>query len=317
MVSRSGEKWMAWCDTIAIARNQGQEELAQIVGKSANCSLAPSTMSAYSSMRYRFEAFASSLPNARLQLGKLRNLFIAHLIHKQQLKCIPMAVASLNFFYGGLKGGEAELQKLLIDSAKRETPSVRHRKKASEEDIGVIINWALQNDSQENIRGACAILISFLAFLRISETVNVQKNHLQYKGAGIWWLYIPRSKTDQFKKGETVAFKVVDTYKILWDKFFEQFIQGSGEEFLFSSCPGLPSSTDALRKHMNEIFRSAGLHHKGRRTSIIQIWTLEVCNRGTTTSTLHVTRGRFDVFLSVDKAVPQEQPTYLLIICFH
>ncbi|KAK6035887.1 site-specific recombinase, phage integrase family [Cooperia oncophora] len=89
------------------------------------------------------------------------------------------------------------------------------------------------------------------------------KESLQYKGAGIWWLYIPRSKTDQFKKGETVAFKVVDTYKILWDKFFEQFIQGSGEEFLFSSCPGLPSSTDALRKHMNDIFRSAGLHHKG------------------------------------------------------
>ncbi|KAK6035888.1 hypothetical protein COOONC_26608 [Cooperia oncophora] len=66
-----GEKWMAWCDTIAIARNQGQEELAQIVGKSANCSLAPSTMSAYSSMRYRFEAFGFFSPQCAYNWGSL------------------------------------------------------------------------------------------------------------------------------------------------------------------------------------------------------------------------------------------------------
>ncbi|XGW11560.1 hypothetical protein V3C99_012776 [Haemonchus contortus] len=257
----AGPKWTAWSETIATARHEGKEELAQILGKSATNSLSQGTMSAYSAMRIRFETFTSSLSIPRAHLGKLRNLFIAHLVHKDQLKAIPMAIAALNFFYGRLEGGEAELQKLLVDSAKRETSPVVNRRKASEEDVNTVVNWALLDGSRESVEDACAILLSFLAFLRISETANVQKKHVQDKGQGVWWLFIPKSKTDQLKRGTTTAFKVAGAHKSLWDQFMNQSLHKTGDHYLFGSTSG--PATDALRKRINSTLHSAGLHHKG------------------------------------------------------
>ena len=258
-----GTKWSSWAETITAARVEGREELAQIIGVSANTSLAPGTMTAYTSMRIRFADFTSSFNGVNSNLGKYRNLFLAQLIHLGQVKSIPAAVAALNFFYGRLSEGDAELQKLLIDSAKREAAPVIHRKKATEEDIDRVVQWALTEDTGSAITEACIVLLSFLAFLRISEAVNVQKNHLEDKGNGTWWLRIPRSKTDQRGMGTIIAFKVQGASGILWNKFMEMIKESSQSCFIFAATSESRPTTDNVRKRINMVLKKAGLAHRG------------------------------------------------------
>ncbi|RCN40950.1 site-specific recombinase, phage integrase family [Ancylostoma caninum] len=220
-------------------------------------------MEAYSSMRRRFADFSGSFANAGSNLGKYRNLFIAHLIHMGQVKSIPVATAALNFFYGRLDDGDAEVQKLLVDSAKREAPPIIHRRKASQEDIDAIVEWGLRNNSDEAVTESSIILLSFLAFLRIGETACVRKKDSEDKGNGTWWLRIPRSKTDQQRLGSTVAFKVQGKAEELWHKFTKVLKNLREEQFIFATRPGDRPTTDALRKRMNSDLNRAGLGHKG------------------------------------------------------
>ncbi|KHJ82983.1 site-specific recombinase, phage integrase family, partial [Oesophagostomum dentatum] len=257
-----GAKWSSWAETITAARLEGREELAQVIGVSANNSLAPGTMAAYTSMRNRFADFTSSFTSVNSNMGKYRNLFIAQLIHLRQVKSIPVAVAALNFFYGRLSEGDAELQKLLIDSAKRDSPPVIHRRKATEEDIDAVVQWALREDTNAAVTEACIVLLSFLAFLRISETANVRRNHLEDKGNGTWWLRIPRSKTDQRGMGTVIAFKVQETCGILWNRFVEQITKLPKSCFIFATTSGSRPTTDNLRKRINNVLKKAGLAHR-------------------------------------------------------
>ncbi|KAK6045698.1 site-specific recombinase, phage integrase family, partial [Cooperia oncophora] len=259
----AGPKWKAWSETIQSARNAGREELAQIIGTSANKSLAPGTIAAYSSMRRRFDEFTTTLAIEKTHLGKLRNLFLAHLINQNQLKILSTAVASLNFFYGHLEDGEAELQKLLMDSAKKEAPAVMHKEKASEEDVDKMVEWALNMNTAKATEDCCIILLSYLAFLRISETAAVRKEHLQAKGGDIWWLLIPKSKTDQSKRGTEVAFKVQGRRAVLWNKFVALIADKSPHQFIFSPKFAHQPSTDSLRKRIDNVLQGAGLLHKG------------------------------------------------------
>ncbi|KAK6057208.1 site-specific recombinase, phage integrase family, partial [Cooperia oncophora] len=232
----AGPKWKAWSETIQSARNAGREELAQIIGTSANKSLAPGTIAAYSSMRRRFDEFTTTLAIERTHLGKLRNLFLAHLINQNQLKILSTAVASLNFFYGHLEDGEAELQKLLMDSAKKEAPAVMHKEKASEEDVDKMVEWAL--NTAKATEDCCIILLSYLAFLRISETAAS-------------------------KRGTEVAFKVQGRRAVLWNKFVALIADKSPHQFIFSPKFAHQPSTDSLRKRIDNVLQGAGLLHKG------------------------------------------------------
>lgn len=216
-------------------------------------------MKAYASMRRRFSNFASSFSNVNRNMGKYRNLFIAQLIHLGQLKSIPMASAALNFYYGRLDEGDADLHRLLVDSAKRGTSPVVHRKKATQDDIDAVVRWALRDNTNKAITDACIILLSFSAFLRISEVASVQKAHLENKGQGIWWLKIPKSKSDQMKIGTTVAFKIRQEDSILWQKFMDILKSRKREHFIFATSAGDKPTTDDIRKRMKEVLKEAGL----------------------------------------------------------
>ncbi|KHJ74994.1 site-specific recombinase, phage integrase family [Oesophagostomum dentatum] len=159
--------------------------------------------------------------------------------------------------------GDAELQKLLIDSAKRDAAPVTHRKKATEEDIGTVVGWALNKNTKACISAACIILLSFLAFLRVSEAACVRKSHLENKGNDIWWLHIPKSKTDQKGKGTTVAFKVKGIHCTLWNKFMDIIKEETKQFFIFGSASKRKPSADDLRKRITWVLSSAGLGHKG------------------------------------------------------
>ncbi|KAK6024068.1 site-specific recombinase, phage integrase family, partial [Ostertagia ostertagi] len=235
---------------------QAGRQLAQIIVDQLTSHWLPGTIAAYSSMRKRFQDFATTLKIDKSHLGKIRNLFLAHLINENQLKALPMAVAALNFFYGHLERGEADLQKLLIDSAKKQTPAVRHKEKATDEDIDRVVNWALNIDTPKTIEDSCIILLSFIAFLRISETAAVRKEHLERKSTEVWWLLIPKSKTDQIKRGTTVAFRVQGNRAVLWNKFMDRF--------LFDAIPRQPLlKSDSLRRRIKDVLRSCGLHDRG------------------------------------------------------
>ncbi|KAK6016053.1 hypothetical protein OSTOST_18468, partial [Ostertagia ostertagi] len=137
--------------------------------------------------------------------------------HKENQLALPLAVAALNFFYRHLERGEAELQKFLIDLAKKQTPAIRHKEKATDED---------------------------------GYSTDVK------------WLLIPKSKTDQIKRGTTVAFRVQDNRMVLWDKLMGP-IADEPDRFLFSTDSAHPASSDSLRRRINEVLRSCGIQDKG------------------------------------------------------
>ncbi|KAK6061878.1 site-specific recombinase, phage integrase family [Cooperia oncophora] len=150
-----------------------------------------------------------------------------------------------------------------MDSAKKEAPAVMHKEKASEEDVDKMVEWALNMNTAKATEDCCIILLSYLAFLRISETAAVRKEHLQAKGGDIWWLLIPKSKTDQSKRGTEVAFKVQGRRAVLWNKFVALIADKSPHQFIFSPKFAHQPSTDSLRKRIDNVLQGAGLLHKG------------------------------------------------------
>ncbi|PIO71587.1 site-specific recombinase, phage integrase family [Teladorsagia circumcincta] len=169
----------------------------------------------------------------------------------------------INDNQGHLEKGEAELQKLLIGLAKKQTPAVGHKEKATDEDIDRGVNWALNIDTPETMEDSCIILLSFLAFLRINETAAVRKKHLERKSTDVWWLLIPKSKTDQIRRGTTVAFRVQGNRMVLWNKFMGLIADERPGRFLFSTDLAHPPSTDSLRRRISSVLRSCGLQDKG------------------------------------------------------
>ncbi|KHJ96700.1 site-specific recombinase, phage integrase family [Oesophagostomum dentatum] len=206
-------------------------------------------------MRRPFLEFTVPFAEAVSHLGKYRNLLTAHLINRGQTKSISLAIAALNFLYGHLTDGEAELQKLLVDSAKRDMLPVTHRKKATQEDVDAVVQWALKEDTATAITESCIILLLFLAFL-------IRKSHLEDKGGGTWWLKIPKSKIDQRGKGSIVAFNVKGVESVLWNKFIEITKQRSKNQLMFANPTDRKPKTNKLRKRINAVLKNAGLSHK-------------------------------------------------------
>ncbi|KAL6730913.1 hypothetical protein Aduo_001835 [Ancylostoma duodenale] len=178
-------------------------------------------------------------------------------MHAGQNKSIPLTTTALNFYYGRLTDGDAEAQKLFIDSSKRDIAPIVHRTKAIQDDANAVVNWALNEDSEGAITDACIVLLSFLAFLRIGETAGIRKRHLEDKGSEAWWLHIPRSKTDQCAAGATIAFKVQGRDKILWYRFMQILATQPRDQFVFGTTAGSKPTTDALRKRLNTVLISA------------------------------------------------------------
>ncbi|EYC12634.1 hypothetical protein Y032_0046g1335 [Ancylostoma ceylanicum] len=103
----------------------------------------------------------------------------------------------------------------------------------------------------------------FLAFLRVGEAASLRKKHLVCKGNGVWWVHIARSKTDQQKRGNTVAFNIVGQNALLWTRFQEYLDNISEESFIFAPESKYPPTTDLLRKRVNAVLQNAGIGHKG------------------------------------------------------
>ena len=78
-------------------------------------------------------------------LHKLRNVYIAHLIDVGRTRSIGCHVAALAHFFGPLPFDDQEILKALLRSAGRKGLPVKHRVKATLEDMDGIVTWALEN----------------------------------------------------------------------------------------------------------------------------------------------------------------------------
>ncbi|KHJ96805.1 site-specific recombinase, phage integrase family [Oesophagostomum dentatum] len=140
---------------------------------------------------------------------------------------------------------------------------VTHRKKATQEDVDAVVQWALKEDTATAITESSIILLLFLAFLRISEAANIRKSHLEDNGGGTSGVKIPKTKTDQRGKGSIVAFNVKGVESILWNKFIDITTQRNKNQLIFANPADRKPKTDELRKRINAGLKNAGLSHKG------------------------------------------------------
>ena len=245
-----------------LAAKAGMLPLVRIMNSCIDESVAEGTLRIYKRVKKNFISFAKNFAVPASALPKLRNLFLAHLIDTGKMKSIPYHMAALSHFFGSLPAVDKEIQQALLNSTSKRLTPVRQRKKATPRDVHIVLKWALRRNDREAIQGATMILLSFLALLRISELCSVCYSHLEHKEHDLWWLHIPRSKTDQSSKGATVAFRVRGIAALLWEKFFGMVGPFSEQQFIFQLRKGGQMKRDYASRLIKKTLVSAGLGHK-------------------------------------------------------
>ncbi|CAJ0594194.1 unnamed protein product [Cylicocyclus nassatus] len=248
--------------TATLASQSGLKAVASIIDSCIDQSVSTGTLTIYKRVKKNFITFIGKFNVPLTALPQLRNVFIAHLIETGKSRSLGYHISALNHFFGPLTGDDLEVQKALLSMATRKGPPVRHRKKASEEDVNHVITWALKAQTNSALRGAMMILFAFSAFLRLSEVCNLHFSDLSYQGSSIWWLLIQKSKTDQKREGKTVAFYWNSVAKDLWDHYCDAFPPSSPSSFIFSSRSGSAITRDFAARQIQKTLGEAGLGSK-------------------------------------------------------
>ncbi|KAK6010220.1 hypothetical protein OSTOST_24766, partial [Ostertagia ostertagi] len=230
--------------TALLAADRGLEEVGQVIQRCIDQSVAPGTLKIYKRVKARFLGFGRSLKIPALQTPKLRNIFIAHLIHEGEDRSLGYHVSALSHFFGPLPEDDADIPKALLRAASRSRKPVKHRTKASKDDVDKIIEVGLTTDSP----GLMCAATTFQDFT--------------YKGDGAWGILIKRSKTDQQGQGEVVVAKWGLQETKLWQIFCRLKRPLLPQKILFSGKVGEAPSRDFVAKNITKVAKAAGLQHK-------------------------------------------------------
>ncbi|VDM76679.1 unnamed protein product [Strongylus vulgaris] len=139
---------------------------------------------------------------------------------KNQIARIPYQLCPISFH--PLLQDDQDILKALLRSAKKNP--VKYRGKATQYDVDMVIDWALNRKTLSAIAGASAVLLLFVAFLRISELCALRVGDVSYKEDNIWWLtYENRRQIEGV--GAVIAFRLSGQALILWRVFENFFLQ--------------------------------------------------------------------------------------------
>ncbi|KAK6725595.1 hypothetical protein RB195_004112 [Necator americanus] len=246
-------------ETAAVAADAGMDEVAKIINDCLDTAVAPGTLQIYRRVRREFLTFADKFRIPVQAIHKLRNVFLAHLINKGKTRTLGYHIAALTHFFGPLPKVDDEIQRALLRTGNKKRSPVRHRTKASREDVEKVIGWALTKPSVTAVKGASMILLAFLAFLRVSEVIQLRFADLNRKSGDVWWIAIRKSKTDQEGIGCTIAFKMKESEQKLWNMLCNQRSPYLPEEFIFSNISGKPYSRDCASRFIKKTTMDAGL----------------------------------------------------------
>ncbi|KAK6038598.1 site-specific recombinase, phage integrase family [Cooperia oncophora] len=207
-------------------------------------SVAPGTLNIYSRVKARFLAFSQTVGIPAQELPQAAEYFSGASYPQREDRTLGYHVAALAHFFGPLPQDDADIQKALLRGANKTRIPVKHRSKASKEDVDLILAYALRT------------------LLRVSEVRALQFGDFSYHGDGLWWIQVKRSKTDQGGQGATVAVKWGLQETTLWQAFCGLRRPLEPHKFLFSGTSGEPSSRDCVAKRIKKVVAAAGLQHK-------------------------------------------------------
>ncbi|KAK6023853.1 zinc knuckle, partial [Ostertagia ostertagi] len=162
-------RFAAASSTARLAEERGLGEVAQVIQTCIDQSVAPGTLRIYKRVKSRFLKFSKSLRVPASELAKLRNIFIAQLIQEGQDRSLGYHVSALSHFFGPLPEDDADILKALLRAAARSRAPVKHRIKASKEDVDRIIELGLNNSSPAYVSAATSVMLAFSALLRVGE----------------------------------------------------------------------------------------------------------------------------------------------------
>ncbi|KHJ79377.1 site-specific recombinase, phage integrase family [Oesophagostomum dentatum] len=248
-------------EVAVLADNVGLPRIAEIITSCFDSSVAEGTLKIYRRVQKEFLEFAGKFRIPASAVHKLRNVYIAHLIDAGRIRSLGCHVAALAHFFGPLPFDDQEILKALLRSAGRKGPPVKHRVKATLEDLDRVISWALEKATADTLRVAATIVIMFSAFLRIGEVCTLRFSDISHQGEDVWWIRIRRSKTDQLGSGTTVAFRLKDRASVLW-KEFRKVCNERPESYIFSRHPSKPPSKDAMSRGIKKVLNDAGLQSR-------------------------------------------------------
>lgn len=258
----SSQRHRAASVTASVASSAGLDEVARIIQTSIDLAIAPGTLKIYQRVKLQFLAFISKFKVPISEIAKLRNIFIAHLIHIGKDRSLGYYVSALSHFFGILAEDDADVLKALIRASNKTKPMVRHRTKASKQDVQTVISVAMLANSDQAVIGATMVLLAFSGLLRVSELCGLQFQHFSYKGDGIWWILIARSKTDQNGEGTQVAVKWGLEETLLWQRFCKLRRPLWPSSFLFAPTNGRKPTRDLLARKMRKVLHMSALGHK-------------------------------------------------------
>ncbi|KAK6031847.1 site-specific recombinase, phage integrase family [Ostertagia ostertagi] len=223
--------------------DRGLEEVGQVIQRCIDQSVAPGTLKIYKRVKARFLGFGRSLKIPALQTPKLRNIFIAHLIHESEDRSL----------------GRRRHPEALLRAASRSRKPVKHRTKASKDDVEKIIEVGLTTDSPGLMCAATTVMLALSALLRVSKVSHLQFQDFTYKGDGAWGILIKRPTRT---RGEVVVAKWGLQETKLWQIFCRLKRPLLPQKILFSGKVGEAPSRDFVAKNITKVAKAAGLQHK-------------------------------------------------------
>ena len=247
-----------------MAKQLNLPDIASRIRRSLVSDRAGSTLAAYSSQAKIFADWRIDSGVTDVPVSKVRNLYLAHCINLGKHKSIVLISSSLSYFFGAQEGGDKLVEKAILESAARNTPSTRHRAKISLAHYVILIQTAVSQGSGQFLRSAALAIVLFRGLLRIGEAQALTRRDVTVVD-GIWGLFIRKSKTDQLARGVSLKFKIPSgsQEEAVWRAFLAKTTADSPLPLFLSSSTKTALTISTLSSELQDLMLAAGLqeHH--------------------------------------------------------
>lgn len=230
-----------WSEVAELQDSHLQHLACQLPGVLINC-LAPSTTKQYVLLFNKWRDWANLFPEVdMLPVKSLHlSLFIMHMDQSGVgVSYLGQLIPALAWAHRQARlpfEGDSQLVRDTISGLRRLNVTVREPKEPIEfAHLFLLVN-ATDFQSLTDVRVLCMILLGFFGFLRFSELSNIRRSQIFFSGDHVR-IFLPKSKTDQFRDGANVVLSVLDSaicpVEILKRYLCIGQISDSDERFIF------------------------------------------------------------------------------------
>lgn len=232
----------------------GGVSVQETVSQSVKTARATGTCSAYTSHVRDFVIWCKEYKYSK-ELPQVRTLYLCHLWNEKRFKKLFAVKPALDWEFGEIVGEQKEVADIVLDSARRCAPPVKHREKILKSQVDSVLAASMQDSGNWALRRFSVFVgVGFFGLLRISEICALKWAHVSFSDSCLV-IEIPKSKTDQFCTGADVRidFGNSSLFKSVFQKYMSS-VDANQEDFVVGDKHGKRVTIGSWRS----MFKSMG-----------------------------------------------------------